>query len=63
MLDKLSTAMGAEEYEYAGFRYTMVPMFGAWSVIPHDDQHRAAHKDKHKRAALEQFLAEKKDHK
>jgi hypothetical protein len=61
MLDKLATAMGTEYYEYAGFRYSMVPMpCGTWAVIPADDADRAAHKDKHKRAALKMFLEERK---
>lgn len=60
MIDKLAGALDAEEYEYAGFRYTVVPMYGTWSVIPHDDQHPAANKEKHKSAALEMFLNERK---
>jgi len=60
MIDKLAGALDAEEYEYAGFRYTMVPMYGSWSVIPHDGQHPAANKDRHKRNALEMFLTERK---
>ena len=55
----LAAALCAETYDYTGFRYTMVPMNGTWSVVPHYGQHSAANKDRHKRAALEQFLSEK----
>lgn len=63
MTNKTTKTPGAEEYEYAGFRYLMVPMLGSWTVVPVDGQHAAANKEKHKRSALEVFLTEKKDRK
>lgn len=46
----------AEDYEYAGFHYQIDQdeRGGLWAV-PLEGQHRAALKDKHRRAAIWEF--------
>ncbi len=47
------------DYEYAGFRYAIYEYpGGALKAYPHDDQHRAALKVKHRQAACEMFNQE-----
>ncbi len=48
-------------YEYAGFHYDMEMKDGkaVWAH-PQEGQHRAATKDRHRRAAVESFNQEKK---
>lgn len=46
-----------DTYEYAGFLYWVKRENGkAVAMIPHERQHPAAGKDKHRRAALESFF-------
>jgi hypothetical protein len=46
------------EYEYAGFRYTIDQREGDGQLraYPHEGQHPAANKEKHRRAAVECFI-------
>lgn len=48
------------EYEYAGFRYTIDQREGDGNLhaYPHEGQHPAANKEKHRRAAVETFVQE-----
>lgn len=47
------------EIEYAGFYYTITLVDGFFYAEPKPGQHKAAGKDKHRRAAIEQFLEER----
>lgn len=46
------------KYEYAGFRYVIGEVApGEWRAVPEPDQHPAASKEKHRRAALDEWRA------
>lgn len=46
-------------YEYVGFKFRIVQDdVGRYKAIALPNQHKAAYKDKHARAALEMFLEE-----
>lgn len=48
-----------EEYEYAGFRFHIVYRENGTLIMdPVPGQHPAAYKEKHRRAAAEQYLQE-----
>lgn len=46
------------QYEYAGFEYQITKTSDRpdWQAVPLLGQHRAANKDKHRRAAIECYL-------
>lgn len=50
--DVQPTVLNAD-YEYAGFHYAIMELNGEISAVPLADQHYAANRDKHKRAAVE----------
>ena len=45
-------------HEYAGFLYTIDGTLSRLTATPLHGQHRAAAKEKHRRAAIETFLEE-----
>lgn len=45
-------------YEYAGFKYRFWWIGDHWVAEPMPGQHHAAYKDKHRRAAIEQWQSE-----
>lgn len=50
-----------QDYEYAGFHYTIMYDGLLTQAAPHSGQHPAARKAKHIRAAIDEFLYDQKN--
>ena len=49
-----------DAYEYAGFKYIPVHKGNGIVMEPVPGQHKAAYKEKHRQAALQQYLEDKR---